>query len=64
MENKLDTTYGEVKIRNAMIDTNGTDLVDGIEISGDFETITLLGYRNVESFNKNEIESLIEIYRT
>jgi len=63
MENKLETSYGEVTVRNAIIDTNGTDLVDGIEISGDFDTITLLGYRNVESFDINEVESLIEQYR-
>ena len=32
MEKKFDTVYGEVKLRKAMIDTDGTNLADGIEI--------------------------------
>jgi len=39
MEKTFNTKFGEILLRNAMIDTNGTDLADGIEIKLDDELV-------------------------
>ncbi len=39
MEKTWDTPLGEVTLRGAMIDTNGTDLAEGIEVKIDGKLI-------------------------
>lgn len=53
--------YGSVNVGNVMIDTDGTNLVDGIEIKVEGEeTIEVAGYRDVEEMTSEEVEKLIE----
>lgn len=54
--------YGKVNVRNAMIDTDGTNLVEGIEIEvvEEAATIEVAGYRDVEEMTEGEIVTLID----
>ena len=55
--------YGDVTLRNAIFDTNGTDLVEGIEISSDnneFETIEIHGYIDLDELEADDVEKLIQ----
>lgn len=64
MEKTWDTDeFGEVTLRGAMLDTNGTDLVDGIEILIDGELrgeIQEMSFSRVEDLTVDEVEELIE----
>ena len=64
MEKTWDTDeFGEVTLRGAMLDTNGTDLVDGIEILIDGELrgeIQGMTFSQVQDLNEDEVEDLIE----
>ena len=56
----IETSYGEVALRNVMID-NGFDLTEGIEIEGDeIDTIEVYGYYDIDELSVEEIEELIE----
>ncbi len=62
MTRNFDTEeYGNVSVSNAMIDTDGTNLVEGIEIQIGFvgETIEIPGYVDLEEVTSEEIEQLI-----
>lgn len=57
----VETSFGEVELRNVMIDTDGTNLVEGIEIEGDeIDTIEVYGYYDIDELSVEEIEELIE----
>ena len=44
-----------------MIDSNGFDLTEGIEIEGDeIDVIEIYGYYDIDSLSVEEIEELIE----
>ena len=62
METRIvETSFGEVELRNVMIDTDGTNLVEGIEIEGDeIDTIEVYGYYDIDELSVEEIEELIE----
>lgn len=62
METRIvETSYGEVELRNVMIDSNGFDLTEGIEIEGDeIDVIEIYGYYDIDSLSVEEIEELIE----
>jgi hypothetical protein len=53
MESTLETQYGTVVIRNAMLDTDGTNLADGIEIKLDG---VLIGEVIGQRFDKDDYE--------
>jgi len=58
-----DTKFGEVTLRGAMIDTDGTNLADGIEIKIDGELkaeVLDITFSQVEDFTVEEIESFVE----
>lgn len=55
--------WGDVSIRNIMIDIDGTNLEEGVEISfedDDLETIEILGYINLDELEADDVEKLIE----
>jgi hypothetical protein len=61
MEKTFNTSHGEVTVRNAMLDVDGTTLEDGIEIKGDdIDLIEVYGYYDVEELTDDDVEKLIE----
>ena len=63
MEKTFDTAFGEVTLRGAMIDINGTDLVSGVEIKLDGELIAeVLGasFYHVKDMTIEEVEEFVE----
>ena len=65
MEKKFETKYGEITLRGAMIDINGTDLCDGVEIKLDDELIgetTSSTFSHVEDLETEEVEAFVEKY--
>lgn len=62
METRIvETSYGEVELRNVMIDIDGTNLTEGIEIEGDeIGIIDVYGYYDIDELSVEEIEELIE----
>jgi len=63
MEKVIDTVFGEVKLRGAMIDTDGTNLESGVEIKLDDELIgEVIGisYSSVEDMTVEEVEEFVE----
>lgn len=61
MDKTFETKYGEVTVRTAMFDTDGTNLEEGIEIKGDdIDLIEVYGYHDVEDMSTEEVEKLIE----
>lgn len=61
MEKTFETKFGKVRLRNVMIDTNGTDLVDGIDVYLDDKWVKdRWGYFDLEEMTIEEVEELIE----
>ncbi len=62
MTQTFDTNFGEVEVRNIMIDLDGTNLEEGIEITvpNVKQPIEIYGYRSVEDMTVNEVEELLE----
>jgi hypothetical protein len=55
--------YGDLEIRNVMLDVDGTNLEEAIEISfddEDLETITIFGHINLDNIKSDDVELLIE----
>jgi len=53
--------FGIVTVRNVMLDLDGTNLEEGIEIKGDeINLIEIIGYYDVDELKIEEIEILIE----
>lgn len=55
--------YGEVTVRNAMFDVDGTNLEEGIEIksvNGEFDLLEIFGYYDIDDMNEDDVERLIE----
>lgn len=61
-EKIYETDFGTVIVRNAMLDIDGTNLDDGVEIKNELNgvLIELQGHRDVEDFSADELEELIE----
>ena len=66
MEKTFDTEdFGEVKVRTVMIDLDGSNLEEGIEITGEFfgdEPIELLGWRDVDGMTDEEVNEMVHQY--
>ena len=62
MEKTFDTIYGEVKVKTAMIDTNGTDLCDGVDIYIDGKWVGDTTSTLVDHVTEDNIEDLVETY--
>ncbi len=63
MENTFDTIHGKAVIKDVMIDTDGTNLADGVEIKIDGVVIAEIVGKSAEELNRlpvDEIEDLIE----
>lgn len=56
------TSFGDVEVRNVMIDLDGTNLEEGIEITVENveKPIEVYGYYDVEEMTINEVEDLLE----
>lgn len=63
MESIVETKYGTVTVRNAMLDVNGTDLESGVEIKLDGKLIgELVGESfDIDDYDEDEIEEAIEL---
>ncbi len=61
MTKNFDTEeYGNVSVRNAMLDTDGTNLTEGIEISiGVSESIEVAGYHDLDELTAEQVELII-----
>jgi len=55
------TKFGEVTVRNIVIDVDGTNLEEGINISviGSEEYIELLGYQDIEDMTNEDVEEIL-----
>ncbi len=55
------TKFGDVTVRNIMIDTDGTNLEEGIEIKVDNveQPIEFFGYHSLEDMTNEDIEELL-----
>lgn len=63
MEKTFETKFGEVSLRGAMIDTDGTNLVDGVEIKLEGKLIgeaTGVTFGQVEDMEIEEVENFVE----
>jgi len=56
------TSFGDVEVRNVMIDLDGTNLEEGLEITVDNveKPIEVYGYYDVEEMTTDELEDLLE----
>jgi hypothetical protein len=64
MEYKFDTKYGEVTLRNAMIDVDGTNLEEGLELYLDGEYVNDMTGRSAgEETTVEKAEELYEFLR-
>lgn len=55
--------YGDVEIKNVMIDVDGTNLVDGVQITfedDEFDTIEIVGHIDLNELEADDVEKLIE----
>ena len=56
------SNFGEVEVRNAMFDIDGTNIEEGIEIKsldGDFDIIEIYGYIDVSEITSEDLTELI-----
>lgn len=60
MTRTFETIFGDVTVRNAMLEADNTSLYDGVEITGDFESIEIGGYHDIKDWNAEHVEDLIE----
>lgn len=63
MQKTFDTAFGEVTLRSAMIDINGTDLLDAIEIKLDgilIGEVLNMTFGEVEDMAVEEVENFVE----
>ena len=63
MEKSFGTSYGDVIVRTAMFDVDGTNVEEGIEIisiDGTFDLLGIFGYHNIEELTDDDVERLIE----
>ena len=60
MTKTFNCTYGEVTVRTAMFDTDGTNLEEGIEVKGDeIGLIEVYGYYDVNEMTNEDVEIII-----
>lgn len=61
MEATYQTKFGEVQLRVAMIDTNGTDLCEGVEVKLDDELIGEVFNVQTDYIDEMSVEEVEEI---
>jgi len=59
MKKTFETSHGKVQVRDAMIDTDGTNLEEGVEVKLDGKLITEIWNIHVREINKDNIEEII-----
>ena len=62
---KVDTIFGEAKIKNVMIDTDGTNLADGVSITIDGVVIAEIvgkSTHDIKRLSVDEFEDLLDSY--
>jgi hypothetical protein len=59
---KFNTRFGKVEVKIAMIDTNGTDLCEGVDFNLDGEFVGDAIGLSLDTINKKNIEELLEIH--
>lgn len=55
--------YGDIEIKNVMVDVDGRNLEEGIDIiftETKEPTITIIGYIDLSNITSDEVEKLIE----
>lgn len=63
-EKKINTKkYGQVIVRNAMLDIDGTNLSEGIEIKGDFDLIEVFEFYDINEITNDQVEELIDKHK-
>jgi hypothetical protein len=62
MEYKFDTKYGEVTLRNAMIDIDGTNLEEGVELYLDGEYVNDMAGFGITIDEETTVEKAEELY--
>lgn len=61
MAKTFNCSYGEVTVRTAMFDADGTNLEEGIEIKGDeIGLIEVYGYHDIDEMTNEDVEVLIK----
>ena len=61
MEKTFKTKFGKISLRTAMLETDGTNLEEGVEIKLDGKLIgEAFGWRNVEGMTVEEAEEFLE----
>ena len=64
MKKTFETIFGNVTVRNAMFDVDGTTLEEGIELKEeDGELHELFGYRNIDELTIKEVEKIISLIK-
>jgi hypothetical protein len=61
METTYQTKFGEVQLRVAMIDINGTDLCEGVEVKLDDELIGEVFNVQIDYIDEMSVEEVEEI---
>jgi hypothetical protein len=62
MKKTFETSLGKVKVSFAMIDTNGTDLCEGVDFNLDGKFIGDAVGLSLDEITKDNIEELLEEY--
>lgn len=61
MEKKFNTIFGVVQVRDIMVDLDGTNLTDGVEItSEDFEIQLEVAGHTTETINETNLQDIID----
>jgi hypothetical protein len=60
MKKRFNTSFGKVVVSFAMIDTNGTDLSEGVDFNLNGKFIGDAVGLSLDEINKNNIEELLE----
>jgi hypothetical protein len=63
---ELETSYGNVSVRYAMLEDNYSHLHDGLEIyiDDDEEYVRVFEYYDIEDLNENDVDELINKWRS
>ena len=62
MKKKFNTAFGKIEVSFAMIDTDGTNLEEGVDFNLDGKFVGDAIGLSLKDINKNNIEELFETY--
>lgn len=60
MEKTVETKFGEITLRDAILDMDGTNLEDGLEVKLDGEYLAEFAGKRVSDFNDDETDETDE----